>query len=38
MFGVGVVQLCDGRWVVYQTEENGSNDSADGQGWRNQKN
>jgi hypothetical protein len=33
MFGVfGTAQLGDRQWVVYQTEENGSHDSADGQG------
>jgi hypothetical protein len=32
----GTVQLGCGQWVVYQTEEKESSDSADIQGWRSQ--
>jgi len=33
MFGAfGTMQLGDGQSVVYQTENNGPSDSADGQG------
>jgi len=39
MFGVfGIAQLGDGQWVVDQTEEKVSSDSADGQGLRKKEN